>query len=143
MTNTPEQPKGALHNLQWVHIALAFILCATIFSLVFWADQKLETISTFIIAIAGVYGAFYLRQSRQDTLETKTVANGNLARKDQEIADLQNKLAAFQRVHTQEIAQMAVQVPNTAHLPESLLADLHANGADAITSTVPLPIART
>jgi hypothetical protein len=138
VTNTPE-PKNVLNNLQWVHIALVLILCGTIFSLVFWADQKLETISTFIIAIAGVYGAFYLRQSRQDTLETKTVANGNLARKDQEIADLQNKLAAFQRIHTQEIAQMAVQVPNTARLPESLLADLHPNGADEITSTVPLP----
>ena len=142
MTNTPEQ-KSVLNNLQWVHIALVFILCGTIFSLVFWADQKLETISTFIIAIAGVYGAFYLRQSRQDTLETKTVANGNLARKDQEIANLQDKLAAFQRIHTQEIAQMAVQVPNTARLPESLLADLHPNGADEITSTVPLPITRT
>lgn len=142
MTNTPEPVKGVLNNLQWVHIALVLIICGTIFSLVFWADQKLETISTFIIAVAGVYGAFYLRQSRQDTQDVKILANGNLARKDQEIADLQNKLAAFQRVHTQEIAQMAVQVPNTAHLPESLLADTHANGVDAISSNLQLPAIR-
>lgn len=142
MTNTSE-PRRLLDNIQWVHVALALVLCATIFALVTWGKQDLGTISTFITAIAAVVGAYYMKGVRQDSQETKVLANGNLARKDKEIADLQNKLAAFQRIHTQEIAQMAVQVPSTASLPESLLADLHANGADATTSTVQLPVIRT
>lgn len=142
MSTSPDTKKW-FENLQWVHVALITVLCATVFALVTWGGQKLDAISTFIIAIAGVGGYVALRQVRQDSQDVKTLANGNLERKDKEIADLQNKLAAFQRIHTQEIAQMAVQVPSTASLPESLLADLHANGADATATTVQLPVIRT
>lgn len=141
--STSADTKRWFDNLQWVHVALVTVLCATVFALVMWAGQKLDAISTFIIAIAGVGGYIALRQVRQDSQDVKTLANGNLERKDKEIAELQNKLAAFQRIHTQEIAQMAVQVPSTASLPESLLADLHANGADATATTVQLPVVRT
>lgn len=142
MSNSPE-PKGVIEKIQWVHVGLITVLCGTVFSLIRWGGQDLQTISTFIIAVAGVYGAFYLRQSRQDTQETKTLANGNLARKDLEIALLQKQLTDTQRLHTQEIAQMAVQVPSATHLPQSLYADEHTNGADATSSTVQLPVIRT
>lgn len=108
-----------------------------------WGGQDLQMISTFIIAMAGVGGYVALRQVRNDQEEVKTLANGNLARKDIEIAMLQKQLTEAQRLHTQEVAQMAVQVPSTASLPESLLTDTHASGADATASTVQLPVIRT
>jgi uncharacterized protein YdbL (DUF1318 family) len=141
--DTPE-PRRLLNNLQWVHVALAFVLCGTVFALVRWGRQDLTTVSTFIIAVAGVVGAFYLKGVRQDSQDVKVLANGNLERKDREISDLQQKLADAQRLHTQEIAQMAAQVTAPALLPQSLVAESHALGAEATSSsTVPLPVFRT
>lgn len=140
--NSEPEPRRLLDSLEWVHVTLAAILCGTVFALVRWGDQDLQTISTFIIAVAGVIGAFYLKQTRQDTQDVKVLANGNLARKDLEIADLQKALNDAQRLHTQEVAQMAVQVPTTAALPQSLVTDPHANGNDASSTTVQLPVIR-
>lgn len=142
MSSSPDT-KRFLDSLRWEHVVLVLVLCSTVFALVRWGGQNLGTISTFIIAVAGVGGYVALRQVNQTQQEVKTLANGNLERKDKEIADLQKQLAAVQRIHTQEVAQMAVQVPSTAHLPESLLADTHANGVDATTSTLQLPVTRT
>ena len=139
MSTSPDTKKW-FESLQWVHVALITVLCATVIALVTWGGQKLDTISTFIIAIAGVGGYVALRQVRQDSQETKVLANGNLARKDLEIAVLQKQLSDMQRLHTQEVAQMAMQVPATAHLPQSLVVDAHANGHDALTAqTVQVP----
>jgi hypothetical protein len=141
--STSPDTKKWFENLQWVHVALIFILCSTVFALVTWGGQDLQMISTFIIAIAGVGGYVALRQVKQDQQEVKVLANGNLARKDLEIALLQKQLQDAQRLHTQEVAQMAVQVPSSASLPQSLYADEHANGAGATSTTLQLPVVTT
>lgn len=139
MTNTTE-PRRLLDNLHWVHVGLATVLCGTVFSLVMWGKQDLGTISTFITAIAAVVGAYYMKGVRQDSQETKVLANGNLARKDLEIAVLQKQLFDAQRLHTQEIAQMAAAAPSSASLPSSLTTEEHAGGSEAFTGpTVQVP----
>lgn len=138
--STAPDTKKFLDALRWEHVALVFIICATIFSLVAWGGQKLDTISTFIIAVAGVGGYVALRQVKQNSDEVKVLANGNLARKDLEIAVLQKQLQDAQRLHTQEMVQMAVRMPSTTHLPQSLYADEHAHSADATSSTLQLPV---
>jgi hypothetical protein len=142
MTAAPDT-KRFLDALRWEHVAMITVLCATIFALVRWGGQDLQTISVFIGALAGVGGYVALRQVRQDSQDVKILANGNLARKDQEIAELQQRLADRERLHTQEVAQIAAQVPSPTYLPQSLAPDSHANGVDATSTTLPLPAIRT
>lgn len=125
--------KRLIELIQWPIVAIIFIGCLTVFSLVFWGHQKLDDISTFISAVALVATAFYIRQVKQDT-------NGNLTRRDEQIADLQRQLSALHNVRTIETAQLAQQVPSSASLPPTLAPDMHANGSDAFTqATVPVP----
>jgi hypothetical protein len=135
--------KRFLDALRWEHVAMITVLCATIFALVRWGGQDLQTISVFIGALAGVGGYVALRQVRQDSQDVKTLANGNLERKDKEIADLQQKINDQQRLHTQEVAQIAAQVPNPTYLPQSLTPDQHVDGVDATSTTVQMPAIRT
>lgn len=110
-----------------------FIACATVFSLVYFAGQKLGDLSTFIIAIFGVISAAYLRQISKDT-------NGNLSKRDAQIADLQRQLNELHNVRTSETVQLAKQVPMTASLPPTLAPDTYAPGVDALSSpTVSVP----
>lgn len=116
--------------ISWQVVAIAFIGCATVFALVFWGGQKLGEISTFLGAVATIVVAIYLRQVKQDT-------NGNLSKRDAQIAELQRQLTDLHMTRASEAAQMAKQVPSTASLPSTLVTDSHALGGDG-HATVPM-----
>lgn len=132
MSETPERSK-LQELLNWPVVALFFIGCATIFSLVFWGHQKLDDISGFISAVALIIVGVLLRQVSRDT-------NGNLTKRDAEIATLRRELMDLHAIRASEAAQMAQQVPPSASLPPTLAADPHALVSDAFNSpTVQVP----
>ena len=132
MSDTPTSNR-LLDQIKWPVVAMFFVACATVFALVFWGQQKLGDLSTFIIAVFGVISAAYLRQISKDT-------NGNLSKRDAEIAELRAQLNMLHNVRTTETAQLAKQVPTTASLPSTLTADPYAPAVDALSAaTVSVP----
>lgn len=130
---TPPDTNKMRDLIQWPVVALAFIGCATVFALAFWAKQDLLAIASFITSIASIFIGVYLRQVSKDT-------NGNLAKRDAQIAELQRRYDELHNVRTIEAAQLAKQVPASASLPPSLAPDPYASASDAFTaSTVSVP----
>lgn len=131
MTET-SAPSKLADLLRWEVVALAFIGCATVFALSFWAKQDLLAISSFVTSIASIFIGVYLRQVSKDT-------NGNLTKRDEQIAELNRRIDELHNVRASEAAQLAKQVPPSASLPLTLAPDPYAPGVDALTGpTVPV-----
>jgi hypothetical protein len=132
-TEPESDPKRLIELIGWPVVFLATVGCATVFALVFWGGQKLDDISGFIGAVATIILAVYVRQVSKDT-------NGNLSKRDAQIADLTRRLDELHTVRAGEVAQLAQQVPPSASLPPTLAADSHASSNDALNgSTVQVP----
>jgi hypothetical protein len=121
-------PKRAIELISWPVVALFLIGCATVFALVFWGHQELNTISAFVGALGTIVVAVYLRQVSKDT-------NGNLSKRDLQIEELQRRLDALHTVRASETAQFAQQIPPTASLPPTLAPEPRATASDAFNAT--------
>lgn len=130
MTTPPDSKQRLSDIFQWPMVTIIAIGCGTVFSLVYFGGQKLGDISQFLTAVAAIFIGVYIRQVKQDT-------NGNLSKRDAQVADLQRRLDELHSIRASEAAQMAKQVPSTASLPPTLVADPHALGADAPTIQMP------
>lgn len=82
--------------------------------------QDLKTIGLFLSGAATTYLAYRQVMQGRAVEEVKTLANGNLARRDEENARLKEEATARERDFSRIIAQLVNAAPQNTPLPQQL-----------------------